>query len=96
MGRGREEGGEAVATFMSTGFSFKEFLEIISPTWRNLTQSALGMLASSLWFPPFCTVATVASIPRQIQTDFALTGDTFFYRIIKIVASRQTDRLTDW
>jgi hypothetical protein len=35
------------------------------------------MVVVSLFFH-FCTVATIlASIPRQIQTDFALSGETF-------------------
>jgi len=38
--------GDGVITFMSTYWlQFQEFLEIVWPTWRNLSESELGMLA---------------------------------------------------
>jgi hypothetical protein len=53
----------------------------ISDGQRGSPRSRPGQ--SDLKLGSSSTVATLASIPRQIQTDFALTGDIF-------VASRQT------
>jgi len=53
----------------------------ISHGQRSSRRSRPGQ--SDLKLGSSSTVATLASIPRQIQTDFALTGDIF-------VASRQT------